>query len=148
MAQKDGQYHVFVYGTLMRGERNHAVMKDAVYLGAIRTARAGFDLVEFESGSAIGKFTPGLLDNGGYYISGEVYEVDAALLEELDAFELEGVEYTRKRIFLSDGTSAWTYIFIGSKKQVAVPRYIFSDEKQRTKYWLSDVQNGAISRVA
>lgn len=135
MTQNTRHFQIFVYGTLMRGERNHIHMDGATYLGAVRTKHAAYDLVEFASQSAPGCFTPGFL-NGENYIVGELYEVDAAHLAALDEFEEEGVQYARKPVFLEDGSSAQTYFFIGEREFLEQPSYIEFNAQSKTKRWV------------
>lgn len=88
---------LFVYGTLKRGGTNHAWMSGQTFLGEARTA-PGFTLY------SLGEY-PGLVaepaDVEG--VRGEVWAVDAAALERLDAFEgvHEGL-YAREPIRLVD----------------------------------------------
>lgn len=136
MTQNTRKYQIFVYGTLMREERNHAHMDGAIYLGAVRTKHANYNLVEFASQSAPGCFTPGLLD-GNYHIIGELYELDAAHLAALDEFEEEGVQYARKPVFLEDGSSAQTYFFIGERDYIKNPAFIEFNKIQNTQCWVN-----------
>jgi gamma-glutamylaminecyclotransferase len=70
---------LFVYGTLRRGQPGHALLRGAPLLGSARTA-AAFTLID------MGEY-PALLEGGHSAIIGELYEVDAALLVELDVYE-------------------------------------------------------------
>lgn len=74
------KYYVFVYGTLMKGERNHEVMRRAggVFIGNAET------IPEFDMTSYRGAF-PAMMIGGSWSIRGEVYEVDS--LEPLDILE-------------------------------------------------------------
>ena len=109
---------VFVYGTLKRGYPNaHVGMPRATWICNARTVGC-YPLV------IGGKwFTPNLLNEAGhgFQVTGEVYEVDDAVLAELD--ELESVHlpngYRRLEIAIEplNGTdtpkgpnSAWTYL--------------------------------------
>ena len=70
---------LFVYGTLMRGERAHDRLRAAHYLGEFRTT-PGYrllDLVDY----------PGLVRGGDDAVEGELYAVDARTLAALDASE-------------------------------------------------------------
>jgi gamma-glutamylcyclotransferase (GGCT)/AIG2-like uncharacterized protein YtfP len=86
---------IFVYGTLLRGEENHPQMSDAAFVRAART-EARYELVD------LGGY-PALLEDGHTAVSGEIYEVDDALLEALDQFEEVPWLYQRKPVQLVDG---------------------------------------------
>jgi gamma-glutamylcyclotransferase (GGCT)/AIG2-like uncharacterized protein YtfP len=122
--------HVFVYGTLMRGGANHAVLVrlGARYVAAARTAR-GRTLVD------LGPY-PALLpldesrDAVAPNVHGEVFALDESLLPELDAFEGVPSLYLRDAIDLvtDEGpTNAFTYVFakkpLTRAKTVATGRY-------------------------
>lgn len=72
---------IFVYGTLQRGEANHARLGDATFLGPAETA-PGFALY------SLGDF-PGLVAEAGGAgtVTGEVWSVRPATLAALDVFE-------------------------------------------------------------
>lgn len=74
---------VFVYGTLKRGGRNHRCLAGQQFLGEARTA-PGYMLY------SLGDY-PGMVRSAdtSHDVTGEVWEVDAACLAQLD--ELEGV---------------------------------------------------------
>lgn len=78
--------HVFVYGTLRRGERNHDYLK-------------GASCVAEQAGTAGKMFQtafdyPVLLEDDTALAWGELYEIDEVILRELD--ELEGYQENRK----------------------------------------------------
>lgn len=83
---------LFVYGSLLRGEDNHHVMRGARLLGAARTA-ARYTLVD------LGPY-PAMVAGGATAIAGELYVVGAELLAELDAFEGHPDEYVRSAVEL------------------------------------------------
>lgn len=83
---------LFVYGTLRRGEPNHPKLGDARFVGEART-RPKYDLVDF------GGF-PALLERGNTSVIGEIYDVTAERLSELDAFEDVPTLYERKLVEL------------------------------------------------
>jgi gamma-glutamylcyclotransferase (GGCT)/AIG2-like uncharacterized protein YtfP len=93
---------VFVYGSLLRGEANHVHLEGARFIGTVRTAPAFtlFDLGEF----------PALVATGHDAVSGELWEVDDAHLERLDAFEEHPDVYARRKIPLEDGRDAFAYL--------------------------------------
>src|SRR5688572_26134467 len=93
---------LFVYGSLLRGERHHDVLAAARFLGPARTA-ARYRLVQ-------GEAYPALLTAGQATVIGELYEVSAELLVRLDAFEDHPNLYRRTSILLADGTEAWAYV--------------------------------------
>ena len=72
---------IFVYGTLKRGYSNHSLLAGQAFEGGARTA-PGFAL--FGLGSH-----PGMVERPGESgsVTGEVWSVDAACLERLDALE-------------------------------------------------------------
>jgi gamma-glutamylcyclotransferase (GGCT)/AIG2-like uncharacterized protein YtfP len=98
--------NIFVYGTLRRGGSNHFRMEKAEFLSV---AAVNGRLYQID-------WYPGLvLDEAADGITGEVYQVSPAVLEELDRFE--GPEYRRLQtaIRLSDGeiVSAWVWEWQG-----------------------------------
>jgi gamma-glutamylaminecyclotransferase len=92
---------LFVYGTLMRGQRNHAFLDAAQYLGRVRTA-ASYTLV------SLGPF-PALREGGSAAVEGELYEVDGAILADLDQLEGHPNFYRRDAVLLADGRPSVTY---------------------------------------
>jgi gamma-glutamylcyclotransferase (GGCT)/AIG2-like uncharacterized protein YtfP len=82
---KPAEIAVFVYGTLRKGASNHWRMSSAKWL---TTATVLGKLYRID-------WYPGLvLDLQGTKIQGDIYSCDAALLQELDAFE-GTIEYER-----------------------------------------------------
>jgi gamma-glutamylcyclotransferase (GGCT)/AIG2-like uncharacterized protein YtfP len=84
---------LFVYGSLKRGERHHAELRGAAFLGEARTVE-GYGL------EALGQYSV-LVERFGLpgAVSGELFEVDESLLRLLDEFE--GEEYRRALVRLS-----------------------------------------------
>jgi gamma-glutamylcyclotransferase (GGCT)/AIG2-like uncharacterized protein YtfP len=103
---------VFVYGTLMQGYGNHRLLENSRFV-AQATTSAPATLVNVGWFPAITT-----LDAGPCPVAGEVYEVNAETLANLD--RLEGVPslYTRERVTVDAedehhaGTvEVWTYVF-------------------------------------
>jgi len=109
-------HHVFVYGTLKRGYPNaHVGMPRATFLGHYRTSEH-YPLIIANEG-----YVPNLINEpgNGYQVTGELYEVDDAVLAELDNLESTHLPngYRRLQIPIDAinpiGTpiaNAWTYL--------------------------------------
>jgi gamma-glutamylaminecyclotransferase len=95
-------HRIFVYGTLLNGEKNAAQIEGATFVGAARTPPS-FTLLD------LGEH-PAMLEDGVDAVHGEVYEVSDALLAHLDAFEEHPDVYRRSTIQLADGSEAFTYM--------------------------------------
>jgi gamma-glutamylcyclotransferase (GGCT)/AIG2-like uncharacterized protein YtfP len=96
---------VFVYGTLKRGGGLHHYLARAKYLGegSLRNHEM-FDLGWF----------PGVKPGDGQ-VHGELYDVDAVTLANLDAVESEGSLYLRRSLWVDVApdlaTRAYAYIY-------------------------------------
>jgi len=93
---------LFVYGSLLSGERHSDRLGGSRRLGGAWT-EARYTLVD------LGRY-PALLEGGTTSVSGEVYEVDADVLAELDEFEGHPDEYRRIPVGLVGGHSADAYV--------------------------------------
>ena len=96
------RYTLFVYGTLLRGEASHALLKDATSIGRASTA-AAFDLFD------LGAY-PALVAGGASAVAGEVYELDVRQIAAIDVHEEVPRLFKRVRIELEDGRSVDTYV--------------------------------------
>jgi gamma-glutamylaminecyclotransferase len=92
---------IFVYGTLRRGQPNHAQMGRARFVRRATTAPR-YQLVDLGS-------YPALLEDGETAVHGEVYEVDEPQLPQLDAFEDVPSLYQRKPVEIP-GLSVLGYV--------------------------------------
>ena len=93
---------VFVYGSLLREEQNHAWLEGAEFLREAKT-RPVFTLFD------LGSF-PGLVEGGETAVWGEVYEVGPPVLADLDRLEGHPRFFRRVTITLADGGEAEAYL--------------------------------------
>lgn len=70
---------LFAYGTLMRGERGHALLRGARLVAQARTAPC-YDLVDMGS-------YPAMVEGGTRSIAGEILAVHPSAFATLDAYE-------------------------------------------------------------
>jgi gamma-glutamylcyclotransferase (GGCT)/AIG2-like uncharacterized protein YtfP len=108
---------VFVYGTLRRGERNHALLEHAVFAGAARTAPR-YRLGDLDT-------HPALVDGGVDAVTGELWGCDEHVLARLDAFETADDGYERRAVELADGgrADAW----FAPERAASAPRIASGD---------------------
>src|SRR6185503_9965282 len=95
---------VFVYGTLRRGNAGSMSVRfpNAKFIGDAKVTGSLYDL---------GAYPGLLLDDSKSLVVGEVYEVDEAVLNELDEFEATS-NYQRRETDVSlvtHKTKCWTY---------------------------------------
>lgn len=99
---------VFVYGTLMQGERAHYMIKGAEFVGKYRLSNFGmYDLGSY----------PGIKTIKDESVVGEVYNVDEGIIPQLDSYEGEGTLYKRETVKVSNGKDSmyvYAYIYIQS----------------------------------
>jgi gamma-glutamylcyclotransferase (GGCT)/AIG2-like uncharacterized protein YtfP len=92
---------LFVYGTLMKGMRNHVYLEKAQFVGEAATAPQ-FELMS--NGSI-----PAMRD-GKEAVKGELYEVDEETLKGLDVLEEVNSKLYEKREIEVDGKKAFAYL--------------------------------------
>ena len=97
--------NVFVYGTLMRGERAHSFLSDAEYIGEFCL----HDYAIYNLG-----WYPGIRQKKGSVVYGEVYAADDGMLREMDRYEGEGSLYHRTPVTVENengriGAVAYVY---------------------------------------
>ena len=93
---------LFDYGSLMSGERDHALLASAKLLGPART-RPEFHLVDLGVYAA-------LVPGGDVSVVGELYLVDRKACFAIDVHKQCSVLYERIIIQLDDGSSAHAYV--------------------------------------
>lgn len=101
-------HHLFVYGTLMRGDQNHeAYLKNERFIA--KGALADYGLYELGS-------YPGIVEKSGETVKGEVYLVSENTLQRIDDYEDEGILYRRQEVdvILEGGERlrALTYVYL------------------------------------
>lgn len=120
----DGLARVFVYGTLMRGERNHCFLEGATFCGTAAT-EPRHRLLD------LGAF-PAMVAGGRASVAGEIYDVDAGTLAALDRLEGHPGFYRRTAVRLLDGGTAEAYLMPGTK---AAGTEIKSGDWRRREEW-------------
>jgi gamma-glutamylaminecyclotransferase len=93
---------VFVYGTLLAGERNHYHLEHARLVAEART-QPTFTLYDF------GPY-PAMVATGNHAVIGDVYEVDEPMLAAMDRLEGHPKFYRRTTIRLEDGSAVEAYL--------------------------------------
>jgi gamma-glutamylcyclotransferase (GGCT)/AIG2-like uncharacterized protein YtfP len=81
---------VFVYGTLMKGCRNHRLLINEKFVGEGKLQNYGLYNVTSSY--------PGVVPRNGAAVLGEIYDVSEKTLERLDQLEGEGRLYIRKAV--------------------------------------------------
>lgn len=107
MMDTNSIHTVFVYGTLLRGESNHRLLKDAEFVGEARTAPE-YDLVN------LGAF-PGMVLGGDTAVTGEIFRVDYETLAALDRLEGHPRFYRRTPLELDGFGAVEGYLFPRNK---------------------------------
>ena len=106
---------VFVYGSLKRERGNARLLSnpnDAMYCGEYLTRQANYRMYSYTSFPALALEQE---VGRGYKIQGEVYLVTPSMLRQLDRLEGHPDWYSRKRVFLEDGSLAWCYVVSDTK---------------------------------
>ncbi|GAB6074453.1 gamma-glutamylcyclotransferase family protein [Nautilia lithotrophica] len=106
---------IFVYGSLKTNKNLHFYLKNAKFLGYAKTAKR-YPLIISKSG-----WYPYLLNcpGKGFFVKGEIYEIDYNLLKRLDRLEEVPHYYKRKLInvkFNGKTIKAYTYFYAKNKK--------------------------------
>lgn len=83
--------NLFVYGTLMSGQRAADKMSDGKYLGDYRLD--GYAMYN------LGRY-PGIIPMGGECVYGELYEISEDMIPVLDEYEEEGSLYHRREVMV------------------------------------------------
>ena len=101
-------HRVFVYGTLMKGQRAHHLLEGCTPLGTWHLY--GYAMYN------LGNY-PGILEQEGKSVIGEVYLIPEAFWKAMDEYEEEGTLYHRRTVTVTNG-----------EKQMEVQAYIYARE--------------------
>jgi gamma-glutamylaminecyclotransferase len=101
------EVRLFVYGLLLQGEKEHALLEGAELLGEASTV-AQHTLVDLD-------FYPALLLGGNVAVQGELYGVSRHQRFLIDVHHECPALFRRVTVELSDGTRAETYVMDDDK---------------------------------
>ncbi|HHY67017.1 MAG TPA: gamma-glutamylcyclotransferase [Alicyclobacillus sp.] len=110
---------VFVYGTLLTGERNHRV--GAPYLLSVRSGRVRGRLYD------VGAYPALVLDDSAGEVDGEWFEITDEGLEEMDwleGYRGPGQENHYERVWVRDSREdleGWIYVWPDSRGYPEIP---------------------------
>ncbi len=93
--------HVFVYGTLMRGQRNFHYLRESRFIGEFTTKNI-YSMYRFDD-------YPAVCVNGRHAIQGEVFQIDDEQFTVLDALE-RYPDFYQRMVIDTDYGQAWMYI--------------------------------------
>jgi len=96
---------VFVYGTLMSGQRAHSLLGDAKLIGKYRLV----DYAMYDMGAY-----PAIYPCAGESVVGEVYEISTEKLPDMDRYEGEGSLYFRRSVVVSNALNSvkvYAYVY-------------------------------------
>ena len=93
---------MFFYGTMLPGERDHALLANAELLGPAQTEPL-YQLVELNVYAA-------LIPDGKVAVHGELYAVSLEARRQIDVSRQVPILFQRATIRLADGSEAETYL--------------------------------------
>ena len=97
--RKGNSRRVFVYGTLMRGQRANHLMSGSDFAGCFCLK----DYAMYHLGSY-----PGIVPCAGESVMGELYFVSEEMIAQMDRYEREGDLYLRRSVTLTAGENTHT----------------------------------------
>ena len=98
----DKTCRMFFYGTMLPGERDHALLANAELIGPAAT-EGSYQLVELNVYAA-------LVPDGKVAVYGELYSVDFETRRKIDVSRQVPILFQRAKVRLADGTEAETYL--------------------------------------
>lgn len=103
---------LFVYGTLMRNRRGHALLAGQQFLGTARTA-PGYRMLRRN-------WYPCLVeDDRGYAIEGELWQVEDEAMAALDEYEGAADLFERRPLRIDGAEGVVAYFFLGERSGLA-----------------------------
>ncbi len=106
-------HRVFVYGTLRRGQSNHALLETSRFIAEAATLRT-YWMITTGAFPIVLDAVPADCGLPPLAIAGEIYHVDDATLEQLDRLERKGIAYDRKVTDVDEaGHKVVAHIYIG-----------------------------------
>jgi gamma-glutamylcyclotransferase (GGCT)/AIG2-like uncharacterized protein YtfP len=99
-SRADGEFHLFVYGTLRSGGAAAGILAGSRLVGTATIEGTLYDLGEF----------PALMLYGGTPVEGEVWQCPTGLLWKLDEYEGVGRGLFRRVAIQAGDWSCWTYV--------------------------------------
>lgn len=127
MPDPKARFRLFVYGSLRKGERDHAALAEAEHVGFARTAPK-YRLIDLS-------VYPALVEGGQLAVVGELYSIDRELRRRLDELKECPILFQRVPIELEGGQRAEAYVMreeqvrgrrrlhVGDWKQRFAPRF-------------------------
>lgn len=102
--------YLFVYGSLRRGFPNHFFLEKSIYMGTYSTVDKYHMIGQVSKSFPYVVVAETEFDNTNpTHIIGELYEIDADVLQDLDALEGHPDFYTRRTVLVSDESGEHTY---------------------------------------
>ena len=95
------KHRLFVYGNLMTGQRDHAVLTGAEWIGVFLT-EPRYTLIDIDVYAA-------LIVDGKTAVRGELYDVDHRLLAQVDGARQVPHLFQRHHVTLADASEAECY---------------------------------------
>ena len=102
MAPPDKPCRLFIYGTLLPGERDHSLLEGAQLLGTAQTEPL-FQLVELNVYAA-------LVPDGKVAVQGELYAASLEVRRRIDVARQVPILFQRAPLRLADGSEVETYL--------------------------------------
>ena len=127
------RFRLFVYGTLLAGEPDHALLGDAEHVGPA-TTRPLYGLFE------VGPYAA-LVAGGSTSVQGEIYLVSRETLLAIDVARQVPLLFQRARVSLNDDTEAEAYLMpaehVRGKRRVRRGNWLerFRPNTERSSSW-------------
>jgi gamma-glutamylaminecyclotransferase len=101
--------YLFVYGSLRRGLPNHFLLEKSIYMGTYSTVDKYHMIGQVSKSFPYVVAETEFADTNPTHIIGELYDIEADVLKDLDELEGHPDFYTRCTIQVSDQAATHTY---------------------------------------